>query len=245
MDFFERETRGLELPEICKSCEARHKGICSNLADIELLYLSKWTEQVDYPAGTELLSQDHHVETYANLLKGVVKLSKLTDDGRQQIVGLQFAPDFLGRPFSDVGDVSAVAATDVRVCEFPRETLATMMEKAPGLTAMLHRQALVELEDAREWMLTLGRRSATEKLALFILDVALHTDPEADIDYTHERRVEIPLSRADIADFLGLTVETVSRTLTRLMDDGVLRRLGKRHVAVKSLAALKAIAHAG
>lgn len=84
-------------------------------------------------AGNELLGQGELVTSYGNILKGVVKLSKMMSDGRQQIVGLQFAPDFLGRPFLAESKMTAEAATDVEICLFPRRVVDRMVSEVPDM----------------------------------------------------------------------------------------------------------------
>jgi CRP/FNR family transcriptional regulator len=98
-------------------------------------------------------------------------------------------------------------------------------------------QTLRELDEAREWMVTLGRKTAAEKVASFLLLIATHLDPKAEGD---SRRFDLPLSRADIADFLGLTIETVSRQLSRLKTDGIVSIVANRHIEVPRLSKLRA-----
>lgn len=195
-----------------------------------------------FEAGTELTAEQQGPDTYANILSGVVKLSKLLSDRRQQIVGLQFAPDFLGRPFAEQSAVTAEAATDVTVCLFPKDDLHEMMATSEGLELRLHQQSLKELDEARDWMLTLGRRNATEKVAMFLLQLARHSDPKTKHDPDRPVSIVVPLTRADIADFLGLTIETVSRQFTKLRKDGTITESSGRSLKVKSIAALEEMA---
>ena len=183
---------------------------------------------------------DEPLTRYANILSGVVKLSKLTADGRQQIVGMQFAPDFLGRPFSRQSNVSVQAATDVKVCSFPAHILERLIKQSPQLEHKLHEQALQELDEARSWMLTLGRKTASEKVASFLYLVASHYNPETEAGNA-KISFEIPLKRADIADFLGLTIETVSRHMTKLRHVGVIVLINNRSVEVPNMARLLAM----
>ena len=99
-------------------------------------------------------------------------------------------------------------------------------------------QTLEELDEAREWMLTLGRKSAGEKVASFLFLIAAHIDPELD---AHEGPIqfELPLKRSDIADFLGLTIETVSRQITKLRKAGVIEVENNRTVIVPDLERLR------
>ena len=214
-------------------------GICGALDSGQLVQLGRQAGRREVEPGTALVSAGHPAESYANILSGVVKLTKLMPDGRQQIVGLQFAPDFLGRPFSETSDVNAEAASTVRICAFPRAALEDMARQSPALEHRLHRQALRELDDARDWMMTLGQKSAAEKVASFLLLLARHVDPLTD---GVSDRFDIPLTRSDIADFLGLTIETVSRHLTRLRKAGIINIERNRHVAVGDLGALEAAA---
>lgn len=228
-----------EVPNLCRSCEARHKGICGALKDNELTDLARHTTRKTVAVGSQMQGEAESMETYANILSGVVKLTRVMSDGRQQIVGLQFAPDFLGRPFQETSKVGAEAASDVNLCAFPKSTLDRLLGGAPDLEHRLLKQTLQELDDAREWMLTLGRKTAAEKVASFLLLIAHHIDPEAEIEEADHAVFDLPLTRADIADFLGLTIETVSRQFTRLRKSGVIEILGSRRITVRSLAALR------
>ena len=210
-----------EIPIVCQACEARHRGICGGLTPEQLTKLSKHTKQVHVDAGAELLAEQQPIERYANVLSGVVKLSKLLEDGRQQIVGLQFAPDLLGRPFQDQSNVTAEAATDTKLCVFPKSALEQAVQDSHAMTSRLHQQALRELDGAREWMLTLGRKTAYEKVASFLKLIAAAVDPERPADEIPFSFV-LPLTRSEMADFLGLTIETVSRQMTALRKNGII-----------------------
>jgi len=227
------------IPRLCASCEVRHGGVCGALEPGQLAALARASRKYRAGSGTELLGDAERVETYANVLSGVVKLTKTLSDGRQQIVGLQFAPDFLGRPFRTESALNAEAATDVALCAFPRVSVERMMQASPELERRLYRQALRELDEARDWMVTLGRKTASEKIASFLLMIARNVDPAAGSE-RRSARFDLPLTRADIADFLGLTIETVSRQLTRLRAEKVISIENNRHVVVPDLARLAA-----
>ncbi len=229
-----KDIHNSDVPAVCRACEARHKGVCGALDANQLLRLSKHTSRQDFRPEEELVPAGEEVHSYANIMNGVVKLTKLMADGRQQIVGLQFAPDFLGRPFKRQSDISAEAATSVNVCSFPRSAIEELIDESPEMQHRLHEQALKELDEAREWMLTLGRKSASEKVASFLYLIATHINPEFDFD-TDSIRFELPLKRADIADFLGLTIETVSRQITRLRKAGIIQVENNRTVVVPNL----------
>ena len=237
-----KDIHNSDIPVLCRSCEVRHKGICGALTEEQLISLSKHTSRKIKIPGTELIRDSEPITTYANVVSGVVKLSKLLEDGRQQIVGLQYAPDFLGRPLSAESLVAAEAATNVELCAFPKSVLERLMAESPELEHKLLEQSLKELDEAREWMVTLGRKNAQEKIASFLYMIAAHMDPEADLEEDREMTFDLPLSRADIADFLGLTIETVSRQLTKLRKSGVVSIENLRQVTVPSLDRLNEVA---
>ncbi|MGE0279156.1 MAG: Crp/Fnr family transcriptional regulator [Rhizobiaceae bacterium] len=222
------------VPVLCLACEARHNGICGALQPNQLVQLAKSTSKKKVEAGTHLIEEAGAIERYANILSGVVKLSKTLPDGRQQIVGLQFAPDFLGRPFENESRLRAEAATNVSLCSFPRSALERVMDESPELERRLLKQTLKELDDARDWMLTLGRKTASEKVASFLVLIARNIDPYAERDRT-TASFDLPLTRGEIADFLGLTLETVSRQLTKLRTEGVIEMEGVRRVTIPDL----------
>ncbi|ODT66605.1 MAG: transcriptional regulator [Pelagibacterium sp. SCN 63-23] len=225
-----------DIPALCRGCAARHQGICGVLNGAQLTALLKATRRVQRAAGEELMADAMPIATYANVRRGVVKLSKILEDGRQQVVGLQFAPDLLGRPFAAESRVSAAAASDVDLCLIPKWALETAMAESASLERRVMLQALRELDEARDWMVTLGRKTASEKVASFLYLIATHADPDAD---AADVGFDLPLSRADIADFLGLTIETVSRQISKLRADHVIEIANYRSVVVPDLARLR------
>ncbi|MEZ2127234.1 MULTISPECIES: Crp/Fnr family transcriptional regulator [unclassified Sinorhizobium] len=234
MDIARQDMNNPEIPMVCRSCEGRQGGICGALSTAQLLELSRHSSQRTVATGCEIVGQGELVSSYCSVLKGVVKLSKVMSDGRQQIVGLQFAPDFVGRPYSSESAFSAEAAVETEVCIFPRKLIDRMVAETPELCQCLHNQALRELDEARDRMLTLGRKTAREKVASFLHLFAMHADPENQDCAIFD----LPLSRAEIGDFLGLTIETVSRQMTRLRKEGIIRIESNRHIAVPDLDAL-------
>ena len=225
-----QDAQQADVPAICKSCEARQGGLCGALNARQLAELAKASSRQEVSAGTEL----HDDGTYSNLLSGVVKLTRDLSDGRQQIVGFHFAPDFLGRPFEAKRPIKAEALTNVALCSFPRTIIDRMTNEAPELGRLLLKHALYELDEARDWMAALGRKTASEKVASFLLmfarNIAPSKHPADPISF------DLPLTRAEIADFLGLTIETVSREFSRLRVDGAIQIVNKRHISLASMA---------
>ena len=224
-----------DLPILCQSCESRHQGMCGALTAEQLTRLAKHTRRTHHHAGEELLADAMPITGYGNVLRGVVKLSKVLEDGRQQVVGLQFAPDLLGRLFATENRVAAEAASDVDLCMVPKSAMEALVRENPALEHRVMLQTLRELDEARDWMVTLGRKTAAEKVASFLYLIASHIDPTQGEVTTFD----LPLSRADIGDFLGLTVETVSRQMSKLKADGVIEIENYRHVSLPDIARLR------
>ena len=225
----------------CDSCAVRQKSLCGALTGDEIGRLNAMAVHKRVPAGKVILSDQEAQTSFANVISGVVKLSKTLADGRQQIVGLQFPSDFLGRPFGARIAYDAQAATNVHLCTFSRTQFERLIKEHPGLEHRLFAHTLDELDAAREWMLLLGRKSAREKVASLLLMIArrsLSVDclPRKDTDAIG---FELPLSRAEIADYLGLTIETVSRQLTALKTSRVIVLRSQREIQVPDLARLE------
>jgi len=233
---------------ICANCAIRHRAVCGALNDEELSELGRIGRTRHFKAGDVILADEEPTTFFANIVSGVIKLEKTSADGRQQIVGLIFPPDFLGRAFSQSNPYFAQAATNVEACTFPHAGFEQLLSKHPGLEHRLFENTLNELDSAREWMFVLGRKSAREKVASFLHLIAKrqpmigcsHADQTAH--GPHTANFELPLTRADIADFLGLTIETVSRQLSNLKRQGIIQLLSGREVLVPDLHQLESLA---
>jgi CRP/FNR family transcriptional regulator len=220
----------------------RNRAICGALSGNDLARINKIARQKKYQAGETIIFENDDVNYLGIVLSGVVKLGKLLPDGRQQIVGLQFPSDFMGRAFKDKATCNAEAATDVELCIFPRKPFESLLSEIHDLENRLFANTLDELDAARDWLLLLGRQSAREKVARFLLMIARRipnigcsTGVEADTI-----RFDLPLTRADMADFLGLTIETVSRQFTRLKKDRLIKIEQSRTIVVPSVSKLEA-----
>ena len=150
-----------------------------------------------------------------------MRLYKLLPDGRRQIVGFALPGDFLGMATSARRSLSADAIGPVVVCRFSRTSFARFIEDKPHLLRRINEFAVRELSQAQDHMVLLGRRSAEEKVASFLVN---WRDRLAQLS-SPAKTVPLPMSRQDIADYLGLTIETVSRTMTKLERHGVIEIL--------------------
>lgn len=224
----------------CDHCAVRHQAVCGALSDSELSRLNQISRRRVVKAGRTIMSDEDPAEFFANVISGVIKLTKTLADGRQQIVGLLFAPDFVGRAFSANNPYFAEAATDVELCCFPHDGFQRVLKDFPGIEHRLFEQTLDDLDSARDWMVLLGRKTAAEKVASFLLLLARRSTMTgcAHVAAPTVPQFELPLTRADVADYLGLTIETVSRQITRLKTAGTIRLLDNRIFVVPNMAAL-------
>lgn len=237
----EAETEGRRIH--CDRCKIRHSSICEVLSDEELLHLNQIVQAKHFKAGDVILSEEQPIDFFANIVSGVVKLTKILPDGRQQIVGLLFPPDFLGQTYKNYSSVFVEAATNVELCCFPHDKFEEMLEKFPHLKQKLFEATLNELDAAREWMVLLGRKSAEEKVADLLFMIAKRS---ALVGCgTIKGFVEIPMTRSDMADYLGLTVETVSRQFTSLKSKNIITLIDSNHIDIPDLEALSETAGYG
>lgn len=177
----------------------------------------------------------------ANVTQGVFKLSTSTADGREQIVGMVYPSDFIGRPFASTTPHSVTALSDASLCMFNRHAFDEFAREHPELEHRLLERTLTELDHARHWMLLLGRKSAGERVASFLMEMAQRlTDSSCGAGAEMVDRFELPLSRQQMANLLGLTIETVSRQLTRLRQAGVIDLPDRRLVVILDHDAMKA-----
>lgn len=224
-------------PIKCQTCAIRHRAICGALHTDALTSLNSIARDKTVRAGEVILSPLDESPPLANIVSGVVKLTTGLSDGRSQIVGLQFASDFLGRPFKKTCTYVAEAVTDVKLCSYQHSEFEAIWQAHPDLKDNLLKHTLDELDAAREWMLLLGRKSAREKIASFLLLVGRRNVDEGCGTASNMNFVSLnlPLTRSDIADFLGLTTETVSRQLSRLKNEDMIRLEGGRRVIIPDL----------
>ncbi|MEP1765587.1 MAG: Crp/Fnr family transcriptional regulator [Sulfitobacter sp.] len=219
----------------CNHCPIRHRAVCAHCDDGELSTLEAIKSYRSYEAGDTILWRGEESAMVASVVSGVAALSKTLEDGRTQMVGLLLPSDFMGRPGREEIEFDVTATTDVTLCCFERKPFEKMVFETPHLTQRIMELALDELDAARDWMLLLGRKTAREKIATFLEMLARRSQPASN-----GSTVIIPLSmtRDQIANYLGLTLETVSRQFNALKKEGVIEFSDRKFVAVKDIPAL-------
>ncbi len=228
----------------CETCVVRNRAICAALDTHELGALNAIGRSRTLEAGESLIWEGDESVLVANVMEGVLKLSTGTEDGREQIVGMVFPSDFIGRPFGSTTGHGVTALTEAKVCVFNRRDFDAFAREHPGLEHKLLQRTLDELDRTRRWMLLLGRKSAGEKVASFLIEMTERVAGAGceAADAPAQVRLDLPVSRQQIADVLGLTIETVSRQFTRLKADGVIDLPSRREVVVLNRAALATVA---
>lgn len=196
----------------CAHCKARLISVCAAFAADDLDALQALANPVCFPAGETLFLENDSADAAYTVTEGVVRLYRVFADGRRQILGFLLPGDFIGVEPDARHSFSADAVTPVTLCRFSSSQFAAVMETRPHVLERLCEISAQELIRAREHMMALGQRSAAEKVAWFLIQLR---DRYARI-YSVSDDVPLPMLRQDVADYLGLTIETVSRTLSGL-----------------------------
>jgi CRP/FNR family transcriptional regulator, anaerobic regulatory protein len=226
------ELQAIRTHPSCGDCPIRHRAVCSRCDADELARLDDVKFYRSFQAGQTLIWAGDRMEFVASVVSGVCTLTQTLEDGRTQMVGLLFPSDFVGRPGRAVAPYNVVATTDLLMCCFRRKPFEDIMTHTPHVAQRLLEMTLDELDAAREWMLLLGRKTAREKIASLIAIVARR---DAGLNLRRAggaMEVELPLTREAMADYLGLTLETVSRQVSALKRDGVISLQGTRTVVI-------------
>ncbi|MBT8413474.1 MAG: Crp/Fnr family transcriptional regulator [Boseongicola sp.] len=224
----------------CATCPVRHRAVCARANADELTLLDSVKFYKTYQAGQTIALRGDPLEVLSSVVTGTATLSQSMEDGRTQIVGLLLPSDFIGRPGRDTVAHDVTAVTEVTLCCFRRKPFEDLLVNMPHVQVRLLEMTLDDLDAARDWMLLLGRKTAREKIASFILLIAHRSVANSEQLLANEVRLELPLSRETMATYLGLTIETVSRQFTALRKDGLITLDGTRSVFVPDVAALAA-----
>jgi CRP/FNR family transcriptional regulator len=227
----------------CSDCAVRDRALCSSLDDRELQALNAIGQRRRVRPGDTIAWAGEEAAVCGNLLSGVLKLVAATADGREQIVGLLYPADFFGQPYARQTDFTLVALTDAELCVFPRAVFERVLEDHQRMERLLLQRTFESLNEARGRMLVLARKSAGEKLAGFLIDMAdragsagCRATPDGPVTF------DLPLTRGQISDVLGMTIETVSRQMTKMKDQGIIRLPGGRAITIADQNALSALA---
>ncbi len=222
----------------CESCPIRYRAVCARCEEDELALLDQMKSYKTYAPGQTIVWAGDKVQFVGSVVTGVAALSQTMEDGRRQMVGLLLPSDFVGRPGRDYAPFDVVAANEVTLCKFAKAPFEELLGRSASISSRLLEMTLDELDAAREWMLLLGRKTAREKIASLLTILARRDAHLRLASASSNVRFDLPLSREAMADYLGVTLETVSRQISALKREGIIELEGKRHVTVPDFARL-------
>lgn len=222
----------------CEACPIRHRAVCARCDADELQVLEGIKYYRSFEAGQTVVWAGDRMDFVGSVVSGVATLTQTMEDGRTQMVGLLLPSDFVGRPGRDGASYDVVATTNLVICCFRKKPFEQLMETTPHIAQRLLQMTLDELDAAREWMLVLGRKTAREKIASLLAIVA-RRDATLNLLTPNGKLVfDLPMTREAMSDYLGLTLETVSRQMSALKRDGVIVLEGTRHITVPDFSRL-------
>lgn len=222
----------------CADCPIRHRAVCARCDNEELERLEQIKFYRTYAPGETVAWAGEELTFLASVVYGVATLTQTLEDGRTQMLGLLLPSDFVGRPGRLQSAYDVVAISELTLCCFQRKPFEALLQTTPHIGARLLEMTMDELDAARDWMLILGRKTAREKIASLLTILARR---EASLGLTlmnPKVSIDLPLTREAMADYLGLTLETVSRQISALKRDGIIVLEGKRKIIVPDISAL-------
>jgi CRP/FNR family transcriptional regulator, anaerobic regulatory protein len=231
---------GLDHP--CFGCAVRDRAVCGVLGCDDLGTFKRMGRTIRLKAGQTLFHEGDPASRVFTLTRGSLKLYKLLRDGRRQVIGFMFPGDFLGITIDEEHAVSAEALEESQLCGFPRGRFGEFVDGHPAMERRLYCLAAHELGAARGQMVLLGRKTALERLATFFIGLLERAERNGRSETSS---FDLPMSRSDIADYLGLTKETVSRVLGQLRDMRMTRLIALDRVRVLDREGLSLVAEGG
>ncbi len=216
----------------CGTCPIRHRAVCARCEEPELEYLESIKYYRSYEAGQPIIWSGDQLDFVASVVVGIASLTQTMEDGRTQMIGLLLPSDFLGRPGREIAPYDVTAVSNLTLCCFRRKPFEKLLDTTHHVSQRLLEMTLDELDAAREWMLVLGRKTAREKIASLLSIIARR---EAHLNMARSpdgSKFDLPLTREAMANYLGLTLETVSRQISALKRDGVIILEGNRKVFI-------------
>ncbi len=223
----------------CTICKIKSYSFCRCLQDEQLKVFSGITGEKEFKDKQSIFLQQENSKHLYNITKGNIKIYKLLNDGRIQIIGFLYPGDFFGSYKKGKFNYSAEAIGDVRLCVFKQEVLDAYLEKNMNLAKELLHRTSHELTLAQDRIGVLGKMNANERVAKFILNIS---DQRARIGW-QDNPISLPMTRQDIADYLGLTLETVSREITRFKTSNLIKVMSSKQIYIVDKEKLTNLCH--
>jgi len=224
----------------CTGCLVRHLAVCDALSAEHADALEAMAADVHLHAG-QMLAREGDVRRYVfTVTSGALRRIRVLPDGRRLVAGFLMPGDFIGFSGASHYRHSIEAISDSALCSIAQTDMRELCERHPGLEHELLERACVELDATRNNLMALARMTPLERLAGFLLDMAARRQRQG----VGGNQLVLPMTRADIADYLGLTVETVSRSFTKLRQDGMISAADPHHIELLDSERLRALAEA-
>lgn len=211
----------------CDVCPVRDRAACSVLNEDERAALSAAGRTRLLTRGETLFYAGDKETVCATLIKGALKVTCTNRDGEERILALVHPSGFVGELFQPFAQYDVVALTDAQLCTFSRAHMEQAIDRYPTLAQALLRRSQEDLHNSRQLLELTGKHGAAEKVAGLVLAMA---QAASDSPCHPARHFELPLSRGEMANMLGLTIETVSRQLSKMEKNGAIRREGARGI---------------
>lgn len=223
----------------CETCPVRDRAACSVLAEEDRAELARIGTTRRLERGESVFFAGDSSDSCATLVRGALKVSSLDAEGTERILALVHPAGFAGELFQPFTHHDVTALTDSELCVFGRKDLEAALERYPELACALLRRSQEDLFAARDLLALTGKREVRARLAGLIIAMARAA---SDSPCHPAERFELPLSRGEIAAMLGTTIETISRRMTELERDEVIRRTGTRGIELADHARLADLA---
>ena len=221
----------------CSVCKIRSYSFCRCLEEDELKDFEKISIERNFTNKETIFLQEEESRNLYNITEGNIKIYQMLSDGRIQIIGFLYPGDFFGSYKKGKYNYSAESIGDVKLCVFKQEVLDNYLEKNMNLAKELLHMTSHELTLAQDRIGVLGKLNANQRMAAFILNVSKQ---RARIGW-QDNPISLPMMRQDIADYLGLTLETVSREFTKLKTSNLIKVLSSSQIYLRDKAGLSVI----
>ncbi|MGY6552593.1 MAG: Crp/Fnr family transcriptional regulator [Erythrobacter sp.] len=213
----------------CSTCPARESAACAVLTPQERDAMAAAGRMRTLKRGEMLFAAGDEQAACATLVSGALKVSAIDQDGNEQILALVHPSGFIGELFAPFAHHDVVALTESRLCTFARGDIERAINDYPALARALLRRSQADLLASRNLLELTGNASAESRLAALLHDFAVAA---SDSSCHLADKFELPLTRGEMANMLGLTIETVSRKIGELEEMGAILRQGKRGIKV-------------
>ncbi len=227
----DEKCQSVDRPLACDICTVREQSICADLNNRELAKIDEIMARRNVPKGKAILAEGEPNENLFVVVRGSFRLTKFLEDGRRQVTGFLFKGDFVGVRATEQSAYTAEALEESYVCTFPHNYLDEVAQTSPGVKDRLIARGQTEYHKAQDHIVLLGKKTAEERVVSFIEMVRdAQAAPVIPVDPTAP--IALPMPRQDIADYLGLRLETLSRTLSALKKKGVITELTRSSVSL-------------